>query len=74
MSIDELAPYPTIDVLTAVVREYGIDPCWLLTGDYDSATHRRSIDADNQTLATALRDLSRPAVLGGVPGRLRALN
>lgn len=40
MSIDELAPNPTVDVIAALVANYGVDPSWLLTGDYDSATHR----------------------------------
>ena len=40
MSIDELAPNPTVDVIAALVATYGVDPSWLLTGDYDSATHR----------------------------------
>jgi hypothetical protein len=40
MSIDEMAPNPTVDVIAALVATYGVDPCWLLTGDYDSATHR----------------------------------
>jgi len=43
MSIDEDAPYPTIDVIAAVVREYGVDPCWLLTGLYDSISHRAAL-------------------------------
>jgi hypothetical protein len=45
MSIDEEAPYPTIDVIAAVIRQYGVDPCWLLTGYYDSLTHRQALGA-----------------------------
>jgi hypothetical protein len=40
MTIDDLAPNPTIDVIGAVVRAYGVDPVWLLTGEYDPAIHR----------------------------------
>ena len=40
MSVDELSPFPTIDVLSAVVITYGIDPTWLITGDYNPVTHR----------------------------------
>lgn len=43
MSVDELSPFPTIDVLSAVVIAYGVDPTWLITGDYNPATHR-SVD------------------------------
>ncbi len=44
ISVDELDPHPTIEVVDAVVREYGVDPTWLLTGAYDPASHRRAID------------------------------
>ncbi len=40
MSIDPLAPYPTLDVLSAVATAYGVDPTWLVTGEYNPATHR----------------------------------
>ena len=40
MSIDELAPNPTVEVIAAVVAAYGVDPSWLLTGEYDPGTHR----------------------------------
>jgi len=52
MSIDELAPYPTLDVIIAAVRHYGVDPTWLLTGEYDSAVHRAALgDEDSPTTA-----------------------
>src|SRR6476661_1882386 len=44
MSIDESAPYPTVDVIAAVIRTYGVDPCWLLTGYYDTLTHRSALN------------------------------
>jgi len=44
MSVDEQAPYPTIDVIAAVIRAYGVDPRWLLTGEYDGVSHRNSLD------------------------------
>ena len=40
LSIDPDSPQPTIEVILAIVRAYGVDPAWLLTGDYDSDTHR----------------------------------
>jgi hypothetical protein len=33
-----------IDVLGAVVRVFGLDPKWLLTGEYDPAVHRRVLE------------------------------
>ena len=51
MSIDEESPHPTIEVLAAVIREYGVDPTWLLTGIYDSATHRSAMESGATTPA-----------------------
>lgn len=57
MSVDTLAPYPTVDVIAAVVREYGVDPTWLLTGDYDAATHRTIADKQTGELPVAINTL-----------------
>jgi len=35
MSVDEMSPHPTVDVLAAIVRQYKVDASWLLTGSYD---------------------------------------
>jgi len=35
MSVDEMSPHPTVDVLAAVVRHYKVDASWLLTGSHD---------------------------------------
>jgi len=32
-----------VDVVAAVVREFAVDPQWLLTGRYDSAAHRHAL-------------------------------
>jgi hypothetical protein len=60
MSIDESAPYPTIDVIAAVIRSYGVDPMWLLTGEYDSSTHRSSLDTTTEEM---------PAIISGLVSR-----
>jgi len=54
-SIDPITPHQSVALLLAVVHEYGVDPAWLLTGDYDSATHRSTADADRRTIAEILR-------------------
>ena len=56
-TIDELAPYPTVEVLVAVIREYGIDPMWLLTGTYDPETHRNSLMSTSATHRTVKKVL-----------------
>ena len=55
MSIDELSAHPTVEVLAAVIRVYGVDPTWLLTGRYDAGTHRAAIETDD--VQGAVRDL-----------------
>jgi len=32
-----------IDVVAALVQECGVDPKWLLTGEYDGAMHRQAL-------------------------------
>lgn len=57
MSVDELAPYPTVDVIAAIVREYGADPTWLLTGEYDSSVHRMIEEKHTGELPAAINAL-----------------
>jgi hypothetical protein len=59
MSVDELSPFPTIDVLAAVVMHYGVDPAYLLTGEYDAAMHRKLVDADRSVIAESLQQFTR---------------
>ena len=59
MSIDEVSPHPTIDVMIAVVRHYGVDPNWLLTGEYDPALHRVVADDPTPKLADVLESIAR---------------
>ena len=50
---------PMLEVLAAVVREYGVDPSWVVTGVYDGHTHRRALLDD-----TAVIDLLAQAFAG----------
>jgi hypothetical protein len=59
MSMDDLAPNPTIDVIAALVIAYGVDPSWLLTGDYDSATHRAILE-EQEPVEQAIARLMMP--------------
>jgi hypothetical protein len=43
-SIDRQSPRPSLSVVVALVRHYGVDPAWLLYGDYDTATHALAAD------------------------------
>lgn len=51
-----------IDVVAALVREFAVDPKWLLVGQYDSTTHRSALQlVENRTEEghRALRDFVR---------------
>jgi hypothetical protein len=50
MSIDPLAPYPTLDVLAAIVAHYGVDPTWLITGEYNSGSHRTAVESEEKAV------------------------
>src|SRR5258708_12860701 len=63
MSVDETDPHPTFEVLKAVVRDYAVDPTWLVKGEYDADTHRRALEDD----ATIARVLSEPVVRASRP-------
>lgn len=60
MSIDSIAPQPALTVVLAVVREYGVDPSWLMTGTYDSETHRIAIESPEVGLGSAIQRSARP--------------
>lgn len=58
-AIDDTVPYPTLELLDAIVRVFGVDPSWLVTGRYDSATHRRSLEDQAGQAESALHDVLR---------------
>ncbi|MFI5228991.1 MAG: hypothetical protein ACHQWU_07975 [Gemmatimonadales bacterium] len=57
MSIDGESPRPTTEVLVAAIRYYGVDPSWLLTGEYDAALHRQAIEGDRDATAAVVSDV-----------------
>jgi hypothetical protein len=59
ITIDELSPYPTMSVIAAVIREFGVDPSWLLTGEYSPAAHREILDATTGELPGVLLTIAR---------------
>jgi hypothetical protein len=72
MSVDEHEPHPTIEVIAAVVREHGVDPSWLISGQYDSATHRAALGEEAalsraelvRLVANQLSTADRPDIAG----------
>ena len=67
ISLDDIAPFPTLEVIAAVVTKYGVDPCWLLTGEYNPELHRKTLEAHTDQLPGAiqafLQSSQAPAVL-----------
>jgi transcriptional regulator with XRE-family HTH domain len=66
-AIDHVAPRPSVEVLTAIVREYGVDPSWLVFGEYDSATHRVSLEAGTGFMPRDLAALASSKLRGDEP-------
>jgi hypothetical protein len=46
-----------IDVITAFVREFAVDPQWLLTGKCDGAIHRQALLLGENRTSAGARDL-----------------
>ena len=46
--VERATDHPSLDALAAIVRQFGIDACWLLTGEYDWASHRRQLEEEEE--------------------------
>ncbi|HEY5060609.1 MAG TPA: hypothetical protein VII52_03685 [Gemmatimonadaceae bacterium] len=71
MSVDDVAPYPTLDVLVAVVQAYGVDPAWLITGEYDLKIHRAAISDERTHARSVVMQLLGAQVASTPPGVAR---
>lgn len=67
MSLDDIAPYPTLSVLSAAVEYYGVDPTWLITGEYDQDTHWMSLEGGRRMAEEVLSRLAVTRVRGTPP-------
>jgi hypothetical protein len=54
-SVDLQNPHPSVEVLLAVICFHGVDPTWLLTGEYDLATHREALENPANALSLLTR-------------------
>jgi len=50
--------FSTLKVIGAMVRVFGLDPSWVLTGRYDPATHRVAMEGDSATIDALLSELA----------------
>jgi hypothetical protein len=63
--LDGRGPWPNLGLLTdvcaAAVRHFGVDPVWLVTGDYDPMIHRVAEDQkrDRDRLRSLIADVLR---------------
>jgi hypothetical protein len=64
-AIDDIDPYPSLDVVIAVVRRYGVDPTWVMTGEYDLTRHRAALDDDDSPTTADIAKLISGAVSFG---------
>ena len=62
LAVDFGDPRLSSAVAVAAVRQYGLDPTWLVTGEYDNASHRESLEEpariDRLLARAGLRDSS----------------
>ena len=58
---------PTLGVMAALIRAYGLDPTWVLTGDYDPSTHRAALESNTQEIEVAMRRMIIGAVTAPTP-------
>jgi hypothetical protein len=64
--VEHATDHPSLDVLAAIVRRFGVDACWLLTGEYDWKSHRLQLvqeeeEHDDQAPKNALLRFVNPA-------------
>jgi hypothetical protein len=67
-SLEGTSRLAAIRVVIAVVRTYGLDPCWVLTGDYDGETHKVALRQDAGEID---REIKRLVSRGGAPAERR---
>jgi hypothetical protein len=50
--------FSMLKVIGAMVRVFGLDPSWVLTGRYDPATHRVAMEGDGAAIDALLSELA----------------
>ena len=60
LALQQESPTATLTVLNAVIRVYGLDPTWVMTGKYDAGTHRVALGGDAATVEQLLTSILSP--------------
>jgi hypothetical protein len=72
-AIQHQSRFSTLKVISAMVRVFGLDPSWVLTGKYDAATHRVAMEGDSAAIDRLLSEIavtgSHAAVTADAPSR-----
>jgi hypothetical protein len=73
-SLDSVAPHPTLTVIIAVIQRYGVDPTWVVTGEYDVSRHRTALGDEDPAPAAVIAQLINAAATPSNPLDLRRLH
>lgn len=57
-AISGMSRVSVMPVLASVARLFGLDPTWLLTGRYDSSTHRVALQGNTEEISAMIRDIA----------------
>jgi hypothetical protein len=56
-ALDGKSSRSALNVIGAIIRVYGLDPTWVLSGKYDQATHRVALQNDAAQIDALLQSL-----------------
>ena len=51
---------PELHVIVAIVREFAVDPNWLLTGEYKFGTHQAAVEDPVRTVHDLMKRIESP--------------
>src|SRR5690348_11389502 len=51
---------PTLGLIVAIVREFAVDPSWLLTGNYNYGTHNAAVEDPARVVQEIVKRLESP--------------
>lgn len=57
LAAHDRSPTATLGVINALIRVYGLDPTWVMTGRYDAATHRAALEGDAKKIDELLSQI-----------------
>jgi hypothetical protein len=60
LAVHDKSPTATLRVINALIRVYGLDPTWVMTGQYDAATHRAAMEGDAKKVEQLLSQILSP--------------